>query len=145
MVYVYILLLYVIELFSSESDIPFSLLLLGSTSCPCQELFLFPREMILVMYKISLLEVRFWLSIQEQLHFIRQLLLMAIARWQFYLISLLEQKLLFISFEFQYSIDSYTSFENACDFCMNLTTSCNFAYCGLLSIVPKYFQRKTDE
>ena len=80
MVYVYILLLYVIELFSSESDIPFSLLLLGSTSCPCQELFLFPREMILVMYKISLLEVRFWLSIQEQLHFIRQLLLMAIAR-----------------------------------------------------------------
>ncbi|KAK7852546.1 saga-associated factor 29 like protein b [Quercus suber] len=36
-------------------------------------------------------------------------------------------------------------FENACEFCMNLTTSCNFAYCGLLSIVPKYFQRKTDD
>ena len=41
---------------------------------------------------------------------------MAIARWHFYLFSLLEQKLLLISCEFQYSIDYNTPFKYAWEF-----------------------------
>ncbi|XP_042962912.1 uncharacterized protein LOC122297078 isoform X2 [Carya illinoinensis] len=52
----------------------------GSTSCPCRILFLSPREMTLLLPRISLLEDNCWLSIQEQLHFIRQLLSITIAR-----------------------------------------------------------------
>ncbi|XP_042960910.1 uncharacterized protein LOC122295757 isoform X2 [Carya illinoinensis] len=46
----------------------------GSTSCPCRILFLSPREMTLLLPRIPLLEDKCWLSIQELLHFIRQLL-----------------------------------------------------------------------
>ncbi|XP_042960929.1 uncharacterized protein LOC122295761 isoform X12 [Carya illinoinensis] len=52
----------------------------GSTSCPCRILFLSPREMTLLLPRISLLEDKCWLSIQEQLHFIRQLLSITTAR-----------------------------------------------------------------
>lgn len=54
-------------------------LLSEHTSCPCRILFLSPREMTLLP-RIFLLEDRCWLSIQKQLHFIRQLLSIATAR-----------------------------------------------------------------
>ncbi|KAG7945129.1 hypothetical protein I3843_15G137100 [Carya illinoinensis] len=52
----------------------------GSTSCPCRILCMSRRKMTLLLPRISLLEDKCWLSIQEQLHFIRQLLSITTAR-----------------------------------------------------------------
>lgn len=109
MVYVYILLLYVIELFSSEWH-SFYFASLRKYKLPMSRIIPFPKRndlsnvqdfppgsQVLAVYPGT---TALYKATVVNGH--RKVTILSF--------SLLEQKLLFIAFEFQYSIDSYTSF-----------------------------------